>query len=218
MKRSPRAALMRSWRRLLFVVRRASFYRELNEELENHRQLKEEDLRRRTSSAQAAAETSRREMGNLTFHKEESKNVWSFMSLERIFQDLRYAARVFQRTPIFTAVAVSSLALGIGGNAAMFSLVNALLVRPLPYFSPDRLMRVTGVYPRAAVPFFQQRSRTIDIAAVSSGSEMNLAGQGTAIRVFTSSASCNFLHVLGASVAQGRGFRSGEDVPGRDGV
>ena len=58
----------------------------------------------------------------------------------------------------------------------------------------------------------------MDIAAVSSGSEMNLAGQGTAIRVFTSSASCNFLHVLGTSVAQGRGFRSGEDVPGRDGV
>ncbi len=218
MKQPRKGMLMRSWRRLVFAVRRAEFDRELDEELEVHRLLKQEDLRRRGLAAGAAVEASRREMGNTTFHKEECRNTWTFLNIERLVQDLRYAARIFRRTPIFTAVAVASLALGIGGNAAMFGLVNALLVRPLPYSEPARLVRITGIYPRAAVSFFQQRSRSMDVAAVSTGSEMNLTGQGTAVRVFASSASCNFLDVLGAAVERGRGFEPGEDVPGRDAV
>ena len=100
----------------------------------------------------------------------------------------------------------------------MFSLVNALLVRPLPYKQPERLVRVTGIYPRAAVPFFQVQSRTMDIAAVSTGSEFNLTGQGPAATVVGSMASPNFLSVLGASVARGRSFHPGEESPGRDNV
>ena len=140
------------------------------------------------------------------------------MRLERFIQDLRYAFRMYGRTPVFTAISVLSLALGIGGNAAMFSLVNTLLVRPLPYSQPERLVRITGVYPRAAVPFFQERSRAMDVAAVSTGSEFNLTGQGAATRVTGSSATGNFLAVLGTAVARGRSFEAGEELPGRDGV
>ena len=125
---------------------------------------------------------------------------------------------MYGRTPVFTAISVLSLALGIGGNAAMFSLVNALLVRPLPYRQPDRLVRVTGIYPRAAVPFFQGQSHTMDIAAVSPGSEFNLTGHGPATTVTGSMTSPDFLSVLGASVARGRSFHPGEDSPGRDNV
>ncbi|MBV9503242.1 MAG: ABC transporter permease [Acidobacteriaceae bacterium] len=140
------------------------------------------------------------------------------MNSTGIVQDLRYAMRMFARTPVFTAIAVLSLALGIGGNAAMFSLVNTLLIRPLPYSQPDRLVRITGIYPRAAVPFFQQQSRSLAVAAVSTGSELNLTGEGSASRAFASRTSANFLRVLGASVEKGRGFKDGEDLPGRDGV
>jgi predicted permease len=140
------------------------------------------------------------------------------MALERFVQDLRYAFRMYGRTPAFTAISVLSLALGIGGNAAMFSLVNTLLVRPLPYSQPDRLVRITGIYPRAALPFFKERSHAMEIASVSIGSEMNLTGQGLATRVTGSKASPNFLSVLGTSVARGRNFSSGEESPGRDGV
>jgi len=134
-------------------------------------------------------------------------------------QDLRYAFRMYGRTPVFTAVSVLSLALGIGGNAAMFSLVNALLVRPLPYAQPERLVRITGIYPRAALPFFQGQSHAMEVAALSPGSEFNLTGQGMApTRVTVSSASPNFLSVLGTSVGRGRNFNAGEDSPGRDAV
>lgn len=140
------------------------------------------------------------------------------MRLERFLQDLRYAFRMYARTPAFTAISVLSLALGIGGNAAMFSLVNTLLVRPLPYSQPDRLVRITGIYPRAAVPFFRERSHSLEIAAVSTGSEFNLTGQGAATRVTGSSASPNFLTVLGTAVERGRNFNPGEESPGRDGA
>jgi predicted permease len=145
-------------------------------------------------------------------------DIWSFVRLERLIQDLRYAARMFARTPGITAIAVLSLAFGIGGNAAMFSLVDKLLVRPLPYSDPGRLARVTGIYPRAAVSFFQQQSRTMDIAGVSVGSDYNLTGHGEATRVFASAVSADFFSVLGAPVARGRAFEPGEDSPGRDSV
>ena len=144
--------------------------------------------------------------------------MWSFVRLERLFHDLRYAARMLARAPGFTAVAILSLAIGIGGNAAIFSLVDWLLVRPLPYFEPDRLVRITGIYPRAAVLFFQMQSRTMDVAAVGTGSEYNLTGQGEAIRIFGSVASTNLFSMLGAAVARGRAFEPGEDSPGRGNV
>jgi putative ABC transport system permease protein len=108
--------------------------------------------------------------------------------------------------------------LGIGGNAAIFSLINALLVRPLPYMQPERLVRITGFYPRAAVPFFQGRSNAMEVAAVSPGGELNLTGQGEASQVFGSNASPNLFSILGAPLAMGRSFQPGEELPGRDRV
>ena len=212
MRRSWQTAVVRSWHRLVFRWRRAQFCRELAEELEFHTRLKQ------LETPQSAVELSRKQMGNITLAEEECRDMWSFVSLERMWQDLRYAVRMFGRTPVFTSIALASLALGIGGNAAMFSLVNNLLVKPLPYAEPDRLVRVTGIYPRAAIRFFQQQSRTMEVAAVSTGSELNLTGQGMATRVVASGASANFLNVLGTSVIKGRGFAAGEELPGRDGV
>ena len=210
--------LDRAWRRFVFRWRRAQLYQELAEEIESHRLLKEAENSRAGLSTQAARELSSRQMGNIEMAKEDCRDMWSFLRLERLIHDLRFAARLFGRNRGFTAIAVLSLAIGIGGNAAMFSLVDKLLVRPLPYLDPDRLVRVTGIYPRAAVSFFQQRSRTMDVAAVSTGTEYNLTGQGEAIRIVGSATSANLFSVLGAPVARGRAFEPGEDLPGRDSV
>ncbi len=210
--------LIRGWRRLWFRWHRDELDRELAEEMEFHRLLIQAENQRSGLSPAAARELSRRQMGNTTVSREECREMWSFSGLERLLQDIRYATRVFRRMPGFTSIAMLSLALGIGGNAAMFSLVNALLIRPLPYREPDRLFRITGIYPRAALPYFQQRCRTMDVAAVSTESEFNLTGTNEAVRVFGSTATANALAVLGAAVTRGRGFVPGEDSPGRDAV
>ncbi len=210
--------LVRSWHRIEFRWRRDQFARELTEELEFHLAEKQAENQRLGLGGAASEELSRRQMGNITVAREDCRDMWSFMRWERILQDLRYASRMYMRTPVFTGVCVLSIALGIGGNAAMFSLVNALLVRPLPYPAPERLVRVTGIYPRAALPYFQEHSRAMEVAAISSGSDLNLTGQGEASRLLGSSASTNFLSVLGASVARGRSFTASDGLPGHDHV
>jgi len=134
------------------------------------------------------------------------------------WQDLRYATRMLKKNPGFTTLAVLSLALGIGGNAAMFSVVNAVLIRPLPYPDSARLVRAAndGYYPPGGLVALQQESRTMDVAGYNPGIDLNLTGQGEALRLEGSSVSANLFKVLGAGVVLGRNFEPGDDQPGRD--
>ena len=218
MSSDPHTPLVRAWRRLLFSSRRAQLDRELAEEIEFHRALKQDENHRGGLMPEAAGELSHVQMGNTTLAAEECRDMWSFLRLERLWQDIRYAARMFRRTPGFTVIAILSLAVGIGGNAAMFTLVNALLVRPLPYRQPGQLVRITGVFPCAAIRFMQDQSRTLEVGSVSPGSESNLTGDGEAIRIMASAVSANAFAVLRTKPAMGRTFETGEDGPGRDGV
>ena len=145
-----------------------------------------------------------------TEHKSLAADLW---------RDLRYAGRTLKRSPGFTALAILSLALGIGGNAAMFSIVNAVLLQPLPFKDPGRLVEATssGYYPPGGVADLQQQSRSMELAGYTPV-ELNLTGQGEPWRLRGSSTSANFFDVLGVNVAMGRGFRAGEDQAGRDNV
>ncbi len=137
-----------------------------------------------------------------------------------LIQDLKYGLRMLAKNPGFTAVAVLTLALGIGANAAMFSLVDGVLLRPLRYAEPDRLVKVTGYYPKGAVAALQELSRTMAIASFSdkpeNGPDFNLTGQGEAIRVTGSSVSANIFSLLGVHAKLGRTFQPGEDRAGQD--
>src|SRR5262245_7147153 len=135
-----------------------------------------------------------------------------------MLNDLRFALRQLRKNPGFTAVAVLTLALGIGGNAAMFSLVNNALIRPLPYVQSDRLVRVTKFYPKGAIVALQDQSQTMEVAAFTTDSEFNLTGQREAARLVGSQVSANLFSVLGTPAKIGRTFAAGEDRPGRERV
>jgi putative ABC transport system permease protein len=135
-----------------------------------------------------------------------------------LWRDLRYAFRTLRRSPGFAALAVLSLALGIGGNAAMFRIVSAVLIRPLPYADPDRLVEGanSGYYPPGGLVDLQQRSRTMQVAGYTPGLELNLTGWGEPWRLRGSAISANLFQVLGVGVELGRAFQPGEDEAGRD--
>ncbi len=135
-----------------------------------------------------------------------------------MIQDLRFGWRQLAKYPGFTAVALVTLALGIGENAAMFSVVNAVLLRPLPYPQPDRLVSVTGFYPKGAIASLQAGSKTLQIAAYTPDATFNLTWQGQAERLTGSAVSADLFSVLGMGAELGRAFRPGEDQPGQDRV
>jgi hypothetical protein len=135
-----------------------------------------------------------------------------------LWQDLRYSLRMLRKHPGLTTVAALSLALGIGGNAAMFSLINGALIRSLPYAEPDRLVRITEAYPKGGIAAMREQSRTMEVAAYLPDSEFNLTGEGEATHLAGSVVSANLFSMLGAPAEIGRTFEIEEGSPGRDRV
>jgi hypothetical protein len=209
----PLLARISSLARNLFCGERVE--RELDEEVSGYLgMLRDEKVRAGRTPAEAAREAAI-ELEGAEQVKEAVRDVRAGHALENLWQDARFGARMLARTPGFTAVAVLSLALGLGGNAAMFSLIYGVLIRPLPYPQPERLVRVTDYYPKGAVAALQQRSRTLDVAAYTD-SEFNLTGQGEAARLAGSAVSASLFSMLGVRPELGRAFAPGEDQPGRD--
>jgi predicted permease len=203
-------------RRLAALWRRGRLRQDLEEELGHHLALRAEHYAAEGLDADEAARAARRRFGNALALREACEDAWTFVRLETLAQDIRFALRVLAKSPGFTAVAVLSLALGIGANTAMFTLLNAMLLRPLPYPAAERLVRLTGFYPKGAVQALQEQSRTLEIAGVGPEAAFNLTGQGQALRVAGSAVSANLFAVLGRRAARGRTFAAGEDRPGRD--
>jgi putative ABC transport system permease protein len=131
-------------------------------------------------------------------------------------QDIRFGLRQLRKSLGFTAVATFTLALGIGANTAIFSLVNGILLRPLPYPRPAELVSVTGTYPKGAFAAMREQIHTMDLAAYAEGHEFNLIHVGDPVRLTGTAVSAEFFSVLGSQPELGRTFVSGDDAPGRD--
>jgi predicted permease len=160
----------------------------------------------------------RHEFGNVGLAAEVTRDMWGWRWLADTLQDVRYGSRMLRKSPGFTAIAVLTLALGIGANTAIFSLVNGVLLRPLPYWHPDRLVSITDSYPEGTVVAMEASLKMVDVAGYLDGTEFNLTGRGEASRLYGASVSANFFSVLGARPVIGRAFATGEDQPGEDNV
>jgi putative ABC transport system permease protein len=186
------------------------------EEIASHLKMAASDREARGESPAQAGESARREFGNPGVIQDVTHDQWGWTWLETLLQDLRYGARTLRKNPGFTMVAVLTLALGIGANTTIFSLVNGVLLQPLPYAHPERLVGTTGYYPQGALEVMREHSRTMELVGVSDNGEFNLTGSGDPVRLVGNSVSADFFSVLGVRAAMGRTFQHGEDQPGKD--
>jgi predicted permease len=209
--------------------RRARREAELAEEIRAHMRMAVEDRIARGESPAEAVRAARREFGSDVEVREVTRAMWGGQWWERLRQDVRYALRSLRRTPSFTFAAVLTLALGIGANTAVFTVVNGVLLRPLPFPDPDRLVLVAhGPPPGPFLPtpgvadrdFLALERYDAGFAHVAtfSNQPVALTGAGEPARLNAAVATTSFFRVLAVAPALGRGFAAGEDVEGRDDV
>jgi putative ABC transport system permease protein len=201
---------------------------ELDEEIRAYTELLEEEKIRSGASPDEARWAARLELGGAEQVKEQVRQVWVGAWLETLLQDLRYGARMLWRDPGFTAVTVLTLALGMGANTAMFSSIDALVLRPLNFPDPDRLVALSETQPRigfepenvAPADFFDwtRQSAVFSSLAAYCGWDADLTGAGEPEHLQGARVSPNFFSTVGVSAAFGRTFVSGEDQPGRERV
>jgi predicted permease len=217
-----------AWRRLVFFFRRGQFQHELKEEMDDHVRMKAKDLTDEGMLPDQARNAARREFGNTLLLREESRDALGFRWLEALLQDIRYGVRQLRRNPGFTAIVVLTLALGIGATTAIFSVVNAVLLRPLPYPNSNRLVQVWSTNPHTnrwgdwvSYPDFvdwRSENKVFRGMAIYRTWLTNLSGGDHPEALFTVLASSNLFSVLGVPPMLGRAFLPVEDKPGRNRV
>lgn len=218
--------------RLRVLLRGASYERELDEEMRHHLSLEAMQQQHAASGALTTGESAaqaRRTFGNVTYHKESTRGAAGLALLFEIRQDVRFALRTFRRTPVFTAVAVLTLALGIGANTAIFSAVDTLLLRPLPFSDPARLMSVSLTLPpfggddpgtddlRWSFPKFQAFREGQDAFSALSlwhGSQFTVRVGDVTVRTEGEYVEREYFPLLGIQPIVGRNFTSEETSEG----
>ena len=200
-------------RRVKMLFRGESFDRELQEEMRLHLELRQQSHVRDGLSPGAARTAAQRQFGNATLVRERSGDAWGWRGLQNLSQDLRYGARALARTPGFTLLAILTLALGIGANTAIFSVVNSVLLNPLAYRDPDRLVTLLhyGNAPVAPANYidWREQSRSFDAMAAAEYWSPNLTGVDSPEHITGLRVTQNMFPMLGIAPLMGRTFLTG---------
>ncbi|HTQ62462.1 MAG TPA: ABC transporter permease [Candidatus Solibacter sp.] len=211
-----------AWLKVKALAMRRRLERDLEEELQFHlakRAEKNRALGLRAEDAQVAA---RRRFGNVTLVKEDCREMWIFTWLETLWKDIRYAARILAKSPGFAAVVIFSLALGIGANTAVFSVMNAVLLHGLPYEHPEELVMIFSthhldpvsegdVVPLADIATWKKANHVFaDMGAGGFIGSGTLAGFGEPVQVPVQTVTPNFFSLVGVQPVLGRVFRAEE--------
>jgi predicted permease len=208
--------------RLKALFRRRQLDRDLDDELAFHVAMREQKLSESVAQPDDAHYAVRRRFGNATSLKESTREMWTFTWLETLWQDVRYGARVLRKSPGFTATAVLTLALGIGANTAIFTVVNSVLLRPLPYKDPSHLYWVSDYLPRFHAAMvgssdylaWRERNAVFDDMAAYNYFSTNLTTDGEPERLSAVGVTASFFSMLGVEPAIGRAFVDAENRAG----
>jgi predicted permease len=211
-----------------WLRRRARWEQDLDDEIRFHlAQETELRINRGESPAQARL-SARRAFGSTALVKEVTRMMWRWTWLERLGQDLRFALRTMRKHLGFSVAAIVTLAVGIGATTAVFSVIDAVMLRPLAYPDPDRLYVIHEVLPQLQAPVvavnaihfreWLRATRSFQEMALLSGFDLNLTGLGAPERIPAARASPSLFPMLGVRAELGRTFLEEEDQPGHDRV
>jgi len=214
--------------RLRGMLRREQLDHDLDEELRSHIEMRAADNTAAGMSPQQARYEAQKRFGNTTLLKEDTRGVDIIIWLDEAARDFRLALRLLQRSPGFTIVAILTLALGIGANTAIFSVIDSVLLRPLPYHEPDQLVMVwennsqhpnphNTVSPPNFVDWQSRNTIFSSMAYIFDGRD-NLTGNGDPQEVVVQDVSVNFFSLLGVNLLLGPGFTPENGQAGHDNV
>ncbi len=214
-----------SWFRRIFSRRR--LHDDLADEIRRHLEEKTEELVAEGMSSKDAAAAARREFGNVTLLEQDGREVWRWPSAEDFIQDIRYALRMLGKAPGFTAVALLTLAIGIGANSAVFSVVNSVLLKPLNYPKAEELVSLHQTAPGAAgladfenglllspsmYTTYSEQNRTFQSVGVWYAGTASVTGLAEPEQVRTVNVSDGVLQTLDVPPAVGRWFTPADQV------
>jgi putative ABC transport system permease protein len=219
------------WSELKYLVRkldRRRAERELEEEIRAHLEMETWEKINDGHSPEEARYAARRAFGSVAVATEDSRAWWGLGMLGELWRDLRYGARMMLKNPGFTLVAVITLALGIGMNTAIFSVVYSVLLRPLPYSAPEKLMAVSSIRPQrdsfrgpVSAPDFvdwRAQNRVFDEMSAYAFNGFTLTGSDMPELLNGLIVSANFFQTLGVKPQFGRAFMPEEEEAGRNRV
>ena len=216
-------------KRLLALKRHEQMDLEIDEELRSHLEMRTADNMAEGMTPDHALREARLRFGNPAVVKETVHAVDAALAIDSFFTDIRYAIRGCLKKPGFTAMAVLTLALGIGANTAIFSVVHAVLLEPLPFSDPDRLVHIWHVPPQSSFPGmsrfavsaanfldWQKENHVFAEMALASGGPYDITGAGKPETIHASTVTHDFFSILGVQPIHGRVFLPEEDRAGRN--